>query len=58
MAGFIATPTPSLHSVVNYSPPLCYVELTEERASDLYPSPSLSKVLGHFISEPEHKPSA
>ena len=31
---------------------------TERRASDLFPSPSLSKVLGNTISEPEHKPLA
>ena len=31
---------------------------TEGRASYLFPSPSLSKVLGNIISEPEHKPLA
>ena len=31
---------------------LCH---TDEQALDLFPSPSLSKVLGNIISEPEHK---
>ena len=31
---------------------------TEGQASDLFCRPSMSKVLGNIISEPEHKPLA